>query len=90
MTNGIIFYIFQHHPFQVYFLRQEIQIDKLPQNDGEKDVRVQKKRRKKCGEIEIHSDELVFSRSDKFLIREESDCIRSLLKLIATENLKAR
>ena len=32
--------------------------------------------RKKCGKIEIYSDELVFSCSDKFFIREKSDCIK--------------
>ena len=36
----------------------------------------QKRRRKKCGKIEIHGDEPVFSCSDKFLIRENSDCIQ--------------
>ena len=38
-----------------------------------------KHRRKKCGKIEsktIYSDEPVFSCSDKFLIREKSDCIQ--------------
>ena len=34
-----------------------------------------KRRRKKCGKIDIYSDELVFSCSDKFFIREKSDCI---------------
>ena len=44
-------------------------------NDGEKDAET-KRRRKRCGKIEINSVELVFSCSDKFLIREESDCIQ--------------
>ena len=35
-----------------------------------------KKRNKDVWQIEIHSDELVFSCSDKFLIREKSDCIQ--------------
>ena len=47
----------------------------LLQNDGEKDAGT-KRRRKKCGKIEIYSDELVFSCSDKFFIREKSDCIQ--------------
>ena len=34
------------------------------------------KKEKKCGKIEIYSDEPVFSCSDKFLIREKSDCIQ--------------
>ena len=41
-----------------------------------KRMQEQKGRRKKFGNIEIYSDELVFSCSDKFLIREKSDCIR--------------
>ena len=35
-----------------------------------------KRRRKKCGKIEIYSDELVFTCSDKFLIRKKSVCIQ--------------
>ena len=35
-----------------------------------------KKRRKTCSKIDIYSDEPVFSRSDKFFIREKSDCIQ--------------
>ena len=35
-----------------------------------------KRETKKCGKMEIHSDELVFSCSYKFLIREKSDCIQ--------------
>ena len=65
----------QHQPFQHYLLRWEFQLDKLPQNDCEKDAGT-KGRRKKCGKIEIYSDEPVFSWSDKFLIREKSDCIQ--------------
>ena len=42
-----------------------------------KRMQEQKRRRKKCGKIEIYSEELVvFSCSDKFLIREKSDCIQ--------------
>ena len=43
----------QHQSFQLYLLRWEFQLDKLPQHDGEKE--------KKCGKIEIYSDEPVFS-----------------------------
>ena len=35
----------------------------------------EKQTRKKCGKIEIYSDELVFSCSDKFFIPRKSDCI---------------
>ena len=42
---------------------------------GEKDAGT-KMRRKKCDKIEIYSEELVFSCSDKFVIREKSDCIQ--------------
>ena len=45
-----------------------------PKHDGEKDAGTIG-RRTKCGKIEIYSDELVFSRSDKFLIREKFDCV---------------
>ena len=41
-----------------------------------KRMQEQKRRRNKCGKIEIYSDELVFSCSDKFLIRDKSDCIQ--------------
>ena len=64
----------QRQAFQLYLLREE-QLDKLPQNDGEEDAGTEG-RRKNCGKIEIHSDELVFTCSDKFLIRERSDCIQ--------------
>ena len=64
----------QHQPFQLYLLHWEFQLDKRPQHDGEKDAGATR-RRKKCDEIEIYSDESVFSCSDKFLIREKSDCI---------------
>ena len=64
---------FQPQPFQLYLLHDEFQLDKLLQNDGEKDAGATR-RRKKCGKIEIYSDELAFSCSDKFLIREKSDC----------------
>ena len=36
----------------------------------------EQKGRKKCGRIEIYSDEPVFSCPDKFLVREKSDCIQ--------------
>ena len=65
----------QHHAFQLSLLRKEFQIDKVLQHDGEKDAGA-KRRRKKCGKIEIYSDEPVFSCSDKFLIRKKSDCIQ--------------
>ena len=60
--------------FQLYLLRYEFHLDKLLQNDGEKDARA-KRRRKKCGKIDIYSDEFVFSCSDKFF-SEKSDCIQ--------------
>ena len=41
-----------------------------------KGMQEQKGSRKKCGKIEIYSDELVFTCSDKFLIRKKSDCIQ--------------
>ena len=44
-------------------------------HDGEKDAGA-KRRRKKCGKIEIHSDEHVLWCSDKFLILEKSGCIQ--------------
>ena len=75
VTNGTIFFICSTLALQLYLMRLEFQLDKLLQIDGEKDAGV-KRRRKKCGKIEICSDELVFSCSDKFLIREESDCIQ--------------
>ena len=43
------------------------------QNDGEEDAGTEG-RRKNCGNIKTYSDDLVFSRSGKFLIREKSDC----------------
>ena len=49
----------QDQPFQLYLLRLEFQLDKLHQNDGEKDAGA-KRRGKKCGKIEIYSDEPVF------------------------------
>ena len=49
--------LFQHQPLQLSLLRQEIQLDKLRQHDGEKDAGA-KRRRKKCGKIEIYSNEL--------------------------------
>ena len=65
--------IVQHQPFQICLLRLEFQLDKLPQNDGEEDAGTEG-RRNNCGKIEIYSDELVFTCSDKFLIRIKSDC----------------
>ena len=60
MTNGIIFFICStHQPFQLHLLRWEFQLDKLHHNDGAKDAGA--RRRKKCGKIEIYSDEPVFS-----------------------------
>ena len=56
-----------------YLLRWEFQLDKLPYNVGEEDAGT--KRRRKCGEIEIYSDDLVFTCSDKFHIRKKSECI---------------
>ena len=58
-------------------------------NDGEKDARA-KRRRKKCGKIETYSNELVFSCSDKFLIREKSDCIQKSGVLTATGKPESR
>ena len=49
--------------------------NKLHQNDGEEDTGTEG-RRKNCGEIDIYSDQLVFTCSDKFLIRKKSDCIQ--------------
>ena len=63
----------QHQPFQLYLLRKEFQLDEVHQNDGEKDAGA-KRRRKKCGKIKIYSDELVFTCSGKFFIREKTDC----------------
>ena len=64
----------QRQPFQLHLLRQEFQLE-LPQNDGE-EVAGTEGRRKTCGKIKTYSDEPVSSRSDKFLIREKSDCIQ--------------
>ena len=52
----------QHQPFQLHLLRSEFQLDKLPQDEFEKGAGA-KRRRKKCGNIEIYSDELLFCSS---------------------------
>ena len=65
----------QHKPFQLCLLRKEFQLDKLLQNDGEEDAGTER-RRKNSGKIEIYSDELVFTCSDKFTIRNMSGCIQ--------------
>ena len=67
--------VVQHQPFQLYLLRWEFQLDKLLQNDGKEDAGTEG-RRNNCGETEIYSDEVVFTCSDKFLIRKKSDCIQ--------------
>ena len=64
-----------HQSFQLSLLRSELQLDELPQNDGEKDAGTEG-RRKNCGKIEVYSDELVFTSSGKFLICKKSDCIQ--------------
>ena len=64
----------QHQPFHPFLFRKEFQLDKLHQNDGEKDAGA-KRRRKKCDKIEIYSDEAVFSCSGKFFLREKSDYV---------------
>ena len=67
--------LIQHQSFQLYLLHQELQLDKLHQNDGEEDAGA-KGRRKRCGKVEIYSDEHVFTCSGKFFIRKKSDCIQ--------------
>ena len=51
VTDGTIFSFVQHQPFHLYLPCKEFQLDKLHQNDGEKDAGT-KGRRKKCGKIE--------------------------------------
>ena len=66
---------------EIITLDAGLRLDGIPALDwwnlivGEKDAGA-KRRRKKCGKIEIYSDELVFSCSDKSLIREKSDCVQ--------------
>ena len=48
---------FQHQSFELHLLRPEFQRDKLRHDDGEKDAGT-KGRRKKCGKIEIYSDDV--------------------------------
>ena len=55
-----------------------------------KRMQEQKRTRKKCGEIEIYSDERVLSCSDKFLIREKSDCIQKSGDTHSTGKLESR
>ena len=55
-------------------LRSEIQLDSLPQNDGEEDART-KRRRHDCGKIKADGGEPHINCLDKFLIREPSDCV---------------
>ena len=51
------------------------EIDKLLQKDGEEDAGT-KRRSKNCGKIQNYSNELVFFYSDKFILRNKSDCIQ--------------
>ena len=64
----------QYHRFQLNLLHQEFQLDKLHQNDGEKDAGA-KRRRKSCVQVATCSDESIFVHSDKFLHRIQPDCI---------------
>ena len=71
---GIMRISFQHQFYQLYLLRSEFQLDKLPQVDGEEGAGTEG-RRKNCGKVKTCGYELVFNCSGKFLIREKSDHI---------------
>ena len=64
----------QHHPCQASLLRKEFRLDELLQNDGEEGTGTGK--RMSVAKSKSTPDELVISCSDKFLIREKSDCIQ--------------
>ena len=65
----------QHQPFQLYLLPRNSSLISCAKTMAKR-MQEQKRRRKKCGKSETYRDEPVFSCSDKFLIREKSDCIR--------------
>ena len=71
VTNGTIFNI---SLFSSTCCAKNSSLRSCP-NTMAKWMQEQKRRRKKCGKIEIYSDELVFSCPDKFLIQEKSECI---------------
>ena len=68
VTNGTIFFICPTSSSSACCAKDSSLIS-CTKTNGEKDAGT-KGRRKKCGKIEIDSDELVFSCSDNFLIRE--------------------
>ena len=76
LTNGTIFFIFSTSAISALLAAPRIPsiLTSCTQNDGGKDAGA-KRRRKKWGNIEIYSDEPVFSCTDKFLNREKSNCI---------------
>ena len=69
------FYLFIINHFSSTCCVENSILINCPHHDGEKDAGT-KGRRKKCGKINIYSDEPVFSCSVKFFIREKSDCIQ--------------
>ena len=74
MTNGTIFFICSTSAISALLAALRIPASKAAPKRWRKGCWCE--REKKCGKIEIYSDELVFSCSDKFSIREKSDCIK--------------
>ena len=70
----------QHQPFQLYLLRCKFQLDKLHQNDDEKDAGTEG-RRKKCSKIQSAASSPIASKSPGILIatgKPESKMRRNL------------
>ena len=65
----------KYQPFQLHFLYQEFQLDKLLHN-GEEDAK-SKRRRTSCVQVATSSDESIFFYCEKFLRRIESDSTKS-------------
>ena len=72
---NILLHLFNISHFSFHLVRWEFQPDKLSQKVGEEDAGTERWRKNR-GTIQTYSDELVFSCSDKFLLRKKSDCIQ--------------
>ena len=69
-----LLHLFNISHFSSTYCAKNSSLISCTQNDGEKDAGT-RGWSQRCGKTEIYSDELVFSCSEKFLIREKSDCM---------------